>query len=472
MTPPVARLEQALLGADPARPALVAGERSLCYRELRERAEACARALRAAGTQPGDRIAFLVEAPLDLVPALLGVWRLGAVACVLNPGTGPRKLERILAIARPARLLRDRDPLLAGSAGAALPDPPAEAELACLVFTSGTTGVPRGVELTHANLIAAGTAIHAYLRHGPADVVQSALPLAFSYGLAQLVTCLLAGATLVVERSFTYPREFLARAAKRRATGIPLVPTMAALLLRTDRSGLDLGALRYFTTAGAGLPVALGTKLRDRFPQVELYVMYGQTECVRASYLPPAEYARRPDSVGRGMPGVELWLADAAGRRLAPPARGELIVAGANVMRGYFGDPAASAAKLIRLDAGRRALRTGDEFTVDGDGWLRFVARQDEIIKCRGEKVPPREVEEALLELAGVREAAVTGVPDPVLGQAVKAVVVREPGAALDALAVQRHCAARLEEFMVPKQVEFRDSLPRNESGKILRDQL
>jgi acyl-CoA synthetase (AMP-forming)/AMP-acid ligase II len=332
--------------------------------------------------------------------------------------------------------------------------------------------VPRGVELTHANLIAAGTAIHAYLRHGPADVVQSALPLAFSYGLAQLVTCLLAGATLVVERSFTYPREFLARAAKRRATGIPLVPTMAALLLRTDRSGLDLGALRYFTTAGAGLPVALGTKLRDRFPQVELYVMYGQTECVRASYLPPAEYARRPDSVGRGMPGVELWLADAAGRRLAPPARGELIVAGANVMRGYFGDPAASAAKLIRLDAGRRALRTGDEFTVDGDGWLRFVARQDEIIKCRGEKVPPREVEEALLELAGVREAAVTGVPDPVLGQAVKAVVVREPGAALDALAVQRHCAARLEEFMVPKQVEFRDSLPRNESGKILRDQL
>jgi acyl-CoA synthetase (AMP-forming)/AMP-acid ligase II len=214
-------------------------------------------------------------------------------------------------------------------------------------------------------------------------------------------------------------------------------------------------------------------QLRRAFPQARLFLMYGLTECKRASFLPPEQLDARPGSVGRGMPHQEHWLIDETGRRLPHGATGELVVCGEHLMRGYWDKPLETAERL-RADplTGRTVLHTGDIFRSDGEGYLYFVARRDDIIKSRGEKVSPKEVEEVLYRLDGVQDAAVVGVPDASLGQAVKAYVTLRPGARLSEREVIRHCLASLESFMAPRQVEFVDVLPRTDSGKIRRASL
>jgi acyl-CoA synthetase (AMP-forming)/AMP-acid ligase II len=196
--------------------------------------------------------------------------------------------------------------------------------------------------------------------------------------------------------------------------------------------------------------------------------MYGLTECKRVSYLPPEQLEARPASVGRGMPNQEVWLVDELGRRLPNGSTGELVVRGSHVMRGYWEKPVETAARLKSgALAGERVLYTGDVFRTDSEGWLYFVARGDDIIKSRGEKVAPREVENAIYALEGVLDCAVKGVHDPLLGQAVKAFVTLKPGVALSEREVIRHCLSRLESYMAPKSVVFVDDLPRTDSGKI-----
>jgi acyl-CoA synthetase (AMP-forming)/AMP-acid ligase II len=198
--------------------------------------------------------------------------------------------------------------------------------------------------------------------------------------------------------------------------------------------------------------------------------MYGLTECKRCTWLPPAELDRRPMSVGIPIPGTEAWVVGEDGQPLPNGEIGELVVRGAHVMKGYWNDPEETDRALrpgpLPLE---KVLHTGDLFRADEDGFLYFVARKDDIIKTRGEKVSPVEVEHALYAMADVREAAVVGIPDPILGQAIHAVVVAEVGARLTEQVVIRHCAGHLEDFMVPRSVEFRDSLPKTDTGKIRR---
>jgi acyl-CoA synthetase (AMP-forming)/AMP-acid ligase II len=198
--------------------------------------------------------------------------------------------------------------------------------------------------------------------------------------------------------------------------------------------------------------------------------MYGLTECKRVSYLPPEQIDIRPRSVGRGMPNEEVYIVDDTGRRVPPGVTGELVVRGSNVTRGYWENPQETA-KLFKPGPlpGETALYTGDLFTMDEEGYLYFVGRKDDIIKTRGEKVSPKEIEDVLYSLEGVAEAAVIGVPDPVLGESIKAFISVREGWRLTEQAVLRHCAERLEDFMVPKAVEFRDSLPKVSSGKIAK---
>jgi acyl-CoA synthetase (AMP-forming)/AMP-acid ligase II len=197
--------------------------------------------------------------------------------------------------------------------------------------------------------------------------------------------------------------------------------------------------------------------------------MYGVTECKRCTYLPPAELVRRPGSVGIAIPGTEAYVVDVAGRPVAPGTVGELVIRGPHVMKGYWEDPVATERALRPGPfAWEKVLYTGDLFRTDEEGFLYFVARKDDVIKTRGEKVSPKEIENVLYALAGVAEAVVVGVPDAILGMAIKAVVV-PADATLTAQDVLRHCARHLEEFMVPKLVEFRDSLPKTDSGKISR---
>jgi acyl-coenzyme A synthetase/AMP-(fatty) acid ligase len=196
--------------------------------------------------------------------------------------------------------------------------------------------------------------------------------------------------------------------------------------------------------------------------------MYGLTECKRVSYLPPEQLDVRPMSVGRGMPNEEVWLIDEEGKRLPNGGTGELIVRGSNVMRGYWRKPIETAERLKPGELpGEMVLHTGDIFRTDAEGYLYFVGRRDDIIKSRGEKVSPKEVENVLAGIAGVLESAVIGVPDPVLGQAVKAFLVLKPGVSYSERDIIKHCLANMESFMAPKHVAFVESLPRTDSGKM-----
>jgi acyl-CoA synthetase (AMP-forming)/AMP-acid ligase II len=347
-------------------------------------------------------------------------------------------------------------------------------DLAMLVYTSGSTGFPKGVMMTHANVVAAATSITTYLENTADDVILNVLPISFDYGLYQVLMAAKLGATLVLEQSFAFPQAIFARMTAERVTGLPLVPTMAAIILQMR--DLEPGAfphLRYITNTAAALPPAHIARLQELFPTARLYSMYGLTECKRCTYLPPAELARRPGSVGIAIPGTEAYVVDEHGARVPPGVTGELVIRGPHVMQGYWEDPAATARALRPGPHDKeKVLHTGDLFRTDADGFLYFVGRKDDIIKTRGEKVSPKEIENVLYALSGIREAAVVGVPDPILGLAIKAVIAADPQAQLTAQHVIRHCAQHLEDFMVPKVVEFRAALPKTESGKISRRQV
>lgn len=495
------------------------GNQRLDYAALDARANQVAHALSDAGVETGDRVAILLENCIEAMVSLWGVLKAGAAFVMIHPTTKADKLAYILsdggvrvlvlpagrsdalsaacAPGSPVRLVVtcDRGPIPAdaapGSSGSrtairsfesvlqASPATPVprraiELDLAAIIYTSGSTGRPKGVALTHRNILAAAGSICEYLELSPLDVILNVLPLSFDYGLYQGLMAARMGATLVLEKGFAFPWRVVERVQQERVTVFPGVPTVFAMLLAMR--GLDparLDSVVRVTNTGAALPVAHIPRLRALFRNARLYSMYGLTECKRVTFLPPEELDRRPGSVGRGMPNEEVWLEDADGRRVPPGGCGELVVRGPNVMQGYWGRPEETA-RVLR--PGRyfweRVLYTGDLFRSDEDGFLYFVSRQDDIIKTRGEKVSPREVEEAILELPEVREAAVVGVPDEVLGQAIRAYVVPVEGATIDEKTVRRHCIARLESYMVPSSIEIRDTLPRTETGKTSRSAL
>jgi long-chain acyl-CoA synthetase len=290
--------------------------------------------------------------------------------------------------------------------------------------------------------------------------------MSFDYGLYQLLICVRAGATVVLEHGFAFPGKVVQLLEGERITGLPGVPTLFGVL--TGLRGLaerELPSLRFLTNTGQALSQPLIEALRATFPSAQLFSMYGLTECKRVSYLPPSELDARPGSVGRAIPGTEAWVDAPAGDV------GELLVRGAHVMQGYWNDPEATAE---RLRPGRwpweRVLATGDLFRADEDGYLYFVGRRDDMIKSRGEKVPPREVEDALHAYDDVLEAAVVGVPDPLLGSAVVAHVTARDGAVLEPRTLRRWCAERLEAHMVPARVVVHEgALPRTPNGKVDR---
>ena len=323
--------------------------------------------------------------------------------------------------------------------------------------------------LTHRNMLTACTSISAYLEIQPDEVILGVLPLAFDYGLYQMIMAFRSGARLVLERSFAFPAQVLNVMVAEGVTGFPGVPTIFAMLAELRSLGrYDLSRIRYVTNTAANLPVKHITMLRALFPAARIYSMYGLTECKRCTFLPPADIDRKPSSVGIAIPNTELWIVDDHGQKILDGAVGQLVIRGATVMKGYWEKPAATAEKLKPGPLpGEVVLYTGDLCRLDDEGYLYFVGRMDDMIKSRGEKVAPKEVEHALMNIPGVKEAAVIGVPDDVLGQAVKAFVVLEGGVALSEAQLRNACQGRLENFMVPKHIALVASLPRTDSGKI-----
>jgi long-chain acyl-CoA synthetase len=494
----------------PDKIALVQKEERWTYRAIDEKANQVAHLLRNQGIQRGDRVAIFLDNSVESVISLFGILKADAVFLMLSSLLKPAKLGYILNNCRVKSIISDASKLSAtseilpsipslqmvisvGKEGARsskfhlkiilwseidilspgskekLPSATIDLDLATVIYTSGSTGNPKGVMLTHLNMISAATSITTYLKNVPEDIIIDCLPLSFDYGLYQLLMAFKFGGTLILEKSFTYPYDLIKKMVKERVTGFPGVPTIFAILLQMkDLKNFDLQALRYITNTAAALPVSHIRQIREAFPQATLYSMYGLTECKRVSYLPPEELDRRPDSVGRGMPNEEVWIVDDNDRRVGPGVVGELVVRGSNVMRGYWEDPETTN-KVLKPGPlpGERVLYTGDLFRADEEGFLYFVGRKDDMIKTRGERVSPKEVENALYSLDGVAEAAVIPVPDEILGQAIKAFIVPKQGYSLGEKDLLFHCKKTLEEFATPKFFEFRDSLPKNASGKI-----
>jgi long-chain acyl-CoA synthetase len=496
----------------PEKVAVHAGGECLTYNELATQSDRLAAALQQRGIRRGDRVAIFMDNTLACVTAIYAVLKAGGVFVMVNPQTKHDKLRFIandcgvralitdshLApvagglpddVPSVASMLFSGDPAaatalsgrdieaesLAGVIAAApsAPDDPGTipTDLAALIYTSGSTGNPKGVMQTHQSMIFASASLAEYQRLESDEVMLNVLPMAFDYGLYQLLMAVRVGATLVLERSFTYPAEVFARMKAHGVTHFPGVPTVYAIMIAAhQRSPLSFPSVRRVTNTAAALPPAYLKALREIFPNALIFAMYGLTECKRVSYLPPEWLELKPGSVGIAIPGTEVYLRSPEGGPVPVGQPGILHVRGPHLMRGYWNNPARTAKMLHPGELeGERVLCTGDWFRMDEDGCLYFLSRSDDIIKTRGEKVSPAEVEAALCSLPGVREAAVIGVPDETLGQAIRAFVVPAEGAALEPRRLRFELTTRLENFMVPQEIVVLDELPKTANGKVDR---
>jgi long-chain acyl-CoA synthetase len=498
--PPQRLLHDSLMASadlTPEKTALVTEEERLTYEQLLDRALRVARTLQDDGLEHGDRVALYLDNAADLPAALFGTLLAGGVFIVVNPQTKADKLAYLLSDSEASFLFVDHalieaaDEALKTSPSVrrvfsteelpdvlsgARPEPSGPGtislDLAGLIYTSGSTGRPKGVMMTHQSMVFASGSIAQYLRLGSDERILCVLPLAFDYGLYQLLMAMRIGGTLVLERSFAFPAKTLKRIDEEEVTVFPGVPTVFATLLGM-KSRAPHPSVRRITNTAAGLPPTFHDGLREVFPNALIFRMYGLTECKRVSYLEPELLAEKPTSVGRAIPGTEALVLDEEGRPVAPGESGILYVRGPHVMAGYWNLPEQTAHMLKEGPVpGERMLCTHDRFTVDDLGLLYFVGRTDDIIKTRAEKVSPLEVENALHAIPGINQAAVIGVPDDVLGEAIRAFVVLDEGAELTEQEIIRACRERLENFMVPRDVILLDELPQTDTGKVRKKSL
>jgi amino acid adenylation domain-containing protein len=463
------------------------------YSEAEAKARQFAGWLRAQGVGRGDRVAILGQNRAEIAIALFGTALVGGIFVVLNPKLRPKGLAAILAQAEPSVLLVDETTAaLVGEAAQgrgrilsmegsewdeALSSPPQEGDWrgcdldpVCLVFTSGSTGTPRGVALSHDNITYVVAAIQARLGYRPDDVVGGFLPLAFDYGLYQIFLAAQAGARLHLgDPEQVGPR--LPRILREAGvTVLPGVPSVyAALIALGRRGGLDLPRLRAITNTGERLPLAYIEALRGLVPGLEVFVMYGLTECKRVSILLPTEFAAHSDTVGRALDGTEVYAVDGEGRRLPPGERGELVVRGRHVALGYWRAPEETAPRFRkRAPESAVELFTGDSGSVDEEGFIRFSARSDDWIKHRGHRISPLEVEGEACRLEGVVEAALLQrESDDSLHLFITA---SDP--ALEQATIQRALAEGLEPAKVPDGIVFLAEMPKSINGKIDRKAL
>jgi acyl-CoA synthetase (AMP-forming)/AMP-acid ligase II len=438
----------------------------------------------------GDRVALLLENSPEYVSVYYGAWQAGGVAVGLNTALKAEGLAHLVRhcgarclvadprhreLARLRDLLGDDVTILErgpeggavatdGASTPELPPSPTPDELACLIYTSGTTGHPKGVMLSHRNIAANTESICEYLGIDEHERALCVLPFYYSYGASVLHTHLVAGASIVLENSFMYPQEVVQRLVDERATSFAGVPSTFYLLMRSaDLSGYDLSSLRYVTQAGGRMEADQIRRFKELVPGTDFVVMYGQTEAsARLAWVQPSELERKAGSAGQAIPGVEISIRDAAGDVLPPGEVGEICARGANVMMGYWADAEETASVLHD-----GWLHTGDLGHVDEDGYLFLVGRSREMIKSGAHRISPPEIEEVIRAIEGVRDVAVVGVEDEILGQVIKACVV--PVAESDDLkrSIRRVCRERLPAFKIPKVIEFRPELPRTDSGKV-----
>jgi acyl-CoA ligase (AMP-forming) (exosortase A-associated) len=510
--------ELPIIGADRAaeRRALTQGDDTISYGSLAGRIVQFGSGLRSLGVQRGERVAVYLDKRAESVVACFGTTAAGAAFVPINPLLKPEQVAYICSdcgvrvlVTSGERLARLRDTLsvcpdlrqvvMVGSldgtmpiAGIAIHDwddvlaAPArpghrviDADMAAILYTSGSTGRPKGVVLSHRNMVAGAESVASYLENNPEDTLLAALPLSFDAGFSQLTTAFHAGARVVL-LNYLLPRDALNAVVKERVTGLTAVPPLWIQLAQYEWPTTVTDHLRYIANTGGRMPRETLTRLRGMLPRTKPYLMYGLTEAFRATYLPPDEADRRPDSIGKAIPNAEVLVLREDGTPCGPNEPGELVQRGALVAMGYWNDPEKTAERFRPLPKRATglvlpeiAVFSGDTVRADEEGFLYFVGRRDEMIKTSGYRVSPTEVEEVLYGTQLVGESAAFGVQHPVLGQAIVVVATPGDGRTLDSDAVLAACRDRLPAFMVPAKVDVRPGpLPRNPNGKIDRKAL
>jgi amino acid adenylation domain-containing protein len=473
---------------DPDRIAVVSPEGSWEYEALAGRALGIAKLLLDAGVEPGDRVAIFLPRGGDASAAFFGTLAAGAVAVFVNESLKRRQVEHIVGHSG-ARAMLSAAEMLRRVGGLPIansmlldvtatdtdlsvdPVPRIGSDVAQIIYTSGSTGLPKGVTLSHANLWAGMRSVVEYLRISSDDRIASLLPFSFDYGLNQLLCAVGAGATLIVERS-PIPERIIRTLREDRATVLPAVPPLWLQLLNVGSFREEpVSSLRIMTNTGGPLPTDAVRMLRRAHPQADLFLMYGLTEAFRSAFLDPREVDRKPDSIGRAIPGAELLVLRQDHTSCKPGEAGELVHRGPTVAMGYWNDPELTASvfrphpsRPVGTPDTERVVFSGDIVYRDDEGDLHFVGRRDMLIKTLGYRVSPDEVIDVLYASGEVAEAVVTSEPDERRGSRIVAFVVLTDDGRVDRLTT--FCATEMPRYMQPARIEVRASLQRTHSGK------
>lgn len=498
---------------DPLATALRCDGESLSYGELAQAVEAFARGLVAGGLHRRERVAVYLDKRFETVVSCFGAAHAGGVFVPVNPVLKGRQVGHILAdcnvrvlVTSAARLqalagvLPDCPDLRAVVLVDALPaEPPAlhgvelvswsdvmaaggpgapalhrviDNDMAAILYTSGSTGLPKGVVLSHRNMLAGAHSVAEYLGNVPEDRILSLLPLSFDAGFSQLTTAFAVGARVVL-MNYLLPRDAVAAVAAEGITGITGIPPLWVQLAQRKWPEDAVKSVRYIANTGGRMPRSVLDKLRRLLPTTQAYLMYGLTEAFRSTYLPPSEVDRRPDSIGKAVPNAEIMVVRRDGSACAPGEPGELIHRGAFVALGYWNAPERTAVRFkpapgqeSGIPNPEMAVWSGDTVKMDAEGYLYFIGREDEMIKTSGYRTSPTEIEEVLYGTGLVGEVVAIGVPHPELGQAVVIVATGPDGKALDAEGLMAAARAELPAYMVPRRVVEIDAMPRNANGK------
>ncbi len=497
------------------RTALVLGDETVCYDSLRDQVRRAAAAFIDLGIQPGDRVAVYLNKRIETVVAYFAISYCGAVFVPVNSALKSAQVRHILtdcdvvclvtstsfvdtlraslstcAALRYVVVVDDRSSSLSDSAPvetACWPELLENAEclrapvrridndLAAIFYTSGSSGMPKGVVLSHRNVVAGAHCVTSYLNNTPDDVILAVLPLSFDAGFSQLTTGMLAGSAIVL-LNYLAPMDVIHAVLRHKVTTVTGVPPLWNQLVRIDWPAGSTESLRLIANTGGAMPTATLSTLQSRLPQAEIFLMYGLTEAFRSTFLPPAELENRPTSIGKAVPNADVYVFDQHGKQCEPGEPGELVHRGATVALGYWNNPEKTAERFRPLpcradgvSTSETAVWSGDTVMEDEDGFLYFLGRNDDMIKSSGYRISPSEVEEVVHATGLVVECAALGIPRHDVGQAVVVACQAETPDAPTRAALLKACQVQLPNYMVPSDVVWKRALPKNPNGKIDR---
>jgi acyl-CoA ligase (AMP-forming) (exosortase A-associated) len=502
----------------PDAPALLFKQQTFSYAQLHQQIDAMASALLATGIAAGERVAVYLPKQPETVFTLFGAAAAGACFVPVNPLLKPRQVEHILPhcnvrvlvtstprlesiasiltscpdlhtiivvedeVARSVATVGKQVLSYAAFCGSAsphcTPHPRIDIDMTAILYTSGSTGNPKGVVLSHRNMVAGANSVAGYLENTAEDRILAVLPLSFDAGLSQLTTAFSVGACAVL-MDYLLPRDVLKAVARYNITGLAAVPPLWNQLRNLEWPAEAIESLRYITNTGGAMPVSTTRALQKTLPNTRIFLMYGLTESFRSTYLPPDQVSVRPESMGKAIPNAQVLVINEQGQECAPHEPGELVHRGALVSLGYWNDPEKTAERFKpcptqapEIPTTELAVWSGDQVMKDEEGYLYFISRKDEMIKTSGYRVSPTEVEEIAYSSGQVAGAAALGLPHSALGQAILLLVTPATETLADTSleeAVLAHCRRELPNFMVPTAVVARDTLPQNQNGKIDR---